>query len=255
MTLYTCGAHIDEKGRASGGKPGDQTGEEVSVSVYSNYAYGGWDGVLRYTGSGATRVRNRMMKAAYRLASSNLVGYAQNTRTGLYYELKAFKWLLRKVKKITKCNTDCSTFMTAVANVAGVPIHKFAALPDWIWTGVMVDEFTDRGFEWIVSGINWNTGKGLKPGDILLNEANHTEMFMGNKKSGQLYDGDSSSTGSNSKPSSAVAPSKSLDVIAEEVLAGEWGNGDERIKALKKAGYDPVAVQKRVNELAVKYGM
>lgn len=255
MTLYTCGAHIDEKGRITGGKPGDQTGEEVSCTTYRNYSYGGWDGALRYVGSGPERVRNRMMKAAYRLASSNLVGYAQNTRTGLYYELKAFKWLLRKVKQITKCNTDCSAFMAAVANVAGVPIGKFEALPDWIWTGVMVDEFTDRNFKWIVKGIDWKTGTGLLPGDVLVNEANHTEIFMGNRKSGQLYGSSSPGSSGGSGGSAPSVPAKSVDVVAEEVLQGDWGNGDERVAALKKAGYDPVAVQKRVNELAKKYGM
>lgn len=45
------------------------------------------------------------------------------------------------------------------------------------------------------------------------------------------------------------APKKSVDEIAKEVLDGKWGNGDERVKKLKEAGYDPDAVQKRVNEL------
>lgn len=44
-------------------------------------------------------------------------------------------------------------------------------------------------------------------------------------------------------------PKKSVDEIAKEVLDGKWGNGDERVKRLKEAGYDPSAVQKRVNEL------
>ena len=37
--------------------------------------------------------------------------------------------------------------------------------------------------------------------------------------------------------------------IAQEVIDGKWGNGDERIAKLKAAGYDPNAVQKKVNEL------
>lgn len=45
------------------------------------------------------------------------------------------------------------------------------------------------------------------------------------------------------------APKKSVDEIAKEVLDGKWGNGDERIKKLKEAGYDPDAIQKKVNEL------
>lgn len=42
---------------------------------------------------------------------------------------------------------------------------------------------------------------------------------------------------------------KSTDTIAREVIRGDWGNGAEREKKLKAAGYDYNAVQKRVNEL------
>lgn len=42
---------------------------------------------------------------------------------------------------------------------------------------------------------------------------------------------------------------KTVDELAREVLAGKWGNGSARKKALTDAGYDYAAVQKRVNEL------
>lgn len=47
-------------------------------------------------------------------------------------------------------------------------------------------------------------------------------------------------------------PSKSLDEIAREVIAGKWGNGEERKKKLTDAGYDYDTVQKRVNEMLKK---
>ncbi len=40
-----------------------------------------------------------------------------------------------------------------------------------------------------------------------------------------------------------------MDVIAQEVINGKWGNGHDRINRLKTAGYDPTSVQKRVNEI------
>lgn len=46
-----------------------------------------------------------------------------------------------------------------------------------------------------------------------------------------------------------TTPKKSIDTIAREVIRGDWGNGVEREKKLKAAGYDYAAVQKRVNEL------
>ena len=48
----------------------------------------------------------------------------------------------------------------------------------------------------------------------------------------------------------ATTPAKkSVDELAKEVLAGKWGNGDARKKALTEAGYDYSAVQKKVNSL------
>ena len=42
---------------------------------------------------------------------------------------------------------------------------------------------------------------------------------------------------------------KSVDKIANEVILGKWGNGEDRKKRLKAAGYDYATIQKRVNEL------
>jgi len=44
-------------------------------------------------------------------------------------------------------------------------------------------------------------------------------------------------------------PTKTIAQIAKEVIDGKWGNGDDRVKRLKKAGYDPKKVQAEVNRL------
>ena len=57
------------------------------------------------------------------------------------------------------------------------------------------------------------------------------------------------------KPAAAPAPSKpapaparkSEDTIAAEVIAGKWGNGQDRVNRLKKAGYNPTSIQAKVN--------
>ena len=49
------------------------------------------------------------------------------------------------------------------------------------------------------------------------------------------------------------APKKSVAEIAKEVIAGQWGNGDDRKNRIKAAGYDYDTVQKEVNaQLGVK---
>ena len=46
-----------------------------------------------------------------------------------------------------------------------------------------------------------------------------------------------------------VPPQKSASQLAKEVIAGQWGNGDERKRRLTDAGYDYNAIQNAVNAL------
>ena len=53
-----------------------------------------------------------------------------------------------------------------------------------------------------------------------------------------------------SAPVATTTPTtKSVEEVAKEVIAGKYGNGEARKIALKNAGYDPSAVQAKVNEL------
>ena len=47
----------------------------------------------------------------------------------------------------------------------------------------------------------------------------------------------------------ATSEKKTVDQLAQEVLAGKWGTGSTRKKKLEAAGYNYDAVQKRVNEI------
>ncbi|EKK0949072.1 hypothetical protein PKB68_000174 [Enterococcus faecalis] len=42
---------------------------------------------------------------------------------------------------------------------------------------------------------------------------------------------------------------KTVTELAKEVIAGKWGNGQDRKNRLNAAGYDYTAVQDKVNEL------
>lgn len=44
-------------------------------------------------------------------------------------------------------------------------------------------------------------------------------------------------------------PDKTVDAIAREVLQGLWGNGSDRERRIREAGYDYGSVQNRVNEI------
>lgn len=42
---------------------------------------------------------------------------------------------------------------------------------------------------------------------------------------------------------------KTIREVAEEVIAGIWGNGADRIRRLEAAGYDAAEVQRMVNAI------
>lgn len=51
------------------------------------------------------------------------------------------------------------------------------------------------------------------------------------------------------EPAKPTEPTKSVEELANEVIAGKWGNGQERKDKLNQAGYDYNAVQNKVNEI------
>lgn len=69
-------------------------------------------------------------------------------------------------------------------------------------------------------------------------------VFYGDKSTWDAYVGKSTSA---AKPQPKPV-SKTTAQLAEEVIAGQWGNGADRKKSLNDAGYDYNAVQNAVNQ-------
>ena len=64
-------------------------------------------------------------------------------------------------------------------------------------------------------------------------------------KGGQTSDSSKDNTSGNA--SAGAANPKTLLAVANQVLRGEWGNGEERVRRLTEAGYDAAAVQRTVD--------
>ena len=170
---------------------------------------------------------------------------------------------------------DCSSLMYFCAEKAGYPINR----DDPRYTGSMIRDFTAIGFR--CDAFDGNLSD-LEIGDILLNTAYHTAVYIGSGKIVEAsIDENGGVTGARTgdqtgheihirtvydypwthvltppkdeqKPAPTPAtptakPSQTLDdaitTIAIAVLDGRYGNGDARKQAL----YD--AIQSRVNEL------
>lgn len=80
------------------------------------------------------------------------------------------------------------------------------------------------------------------PGDYLMSKMQYIADEV-NKLLGASCDSTVSGV-VHSKPT----PDKSIDEVAKEVINGKWGNGSERKKRLKAAGYNYKEVQSKVNE-------
>lgn len=68
---------------------------------------------------------------------------------------------------------DCSSFVIAAFKQAGIPLKS-------TYTGNMRADMLQRGFADVTQRVNRNTGAGLEVGDVLLNERNHTALYIGN---------------------------------------------------------------------------
>ena len=103
--------------------------------------------------SASSAVVESAISWAIAIANDNSHGYSQSSRWGPDY--------------------DCSSFVISAFRNAGVDTGTAT------YTGNMRSQFTQHGFQWIP----WNqigSTSNLQRGDILLNEAEHTEIFLGN---------------------------------------------------------------------------
>ena len=73
---------------------------------------------------------------------------------------------------------DCSSLVIAAFTYAGFPVKSYGAS----YTGNMRSAFLACGFKDIIRAVDVYSGKGLKRGDILLNQAYHTAVYCGNGK-------------------------------------------------------------------------
>ena len=136
------------------------TGSASSSSSSSSSSGTTTSGSSKTTGAAksSSSTINSAIDWAVGIANDNSHGYSQNTRWG-------------------NPNYDCSSLVISAYENAGIKVKEAGAS----YTGNMKKAFQKAGFEWI-PGDPKKTGLELKPGDVLLKENNHTEMYVGNGK-------------------------------------------------------------------------
>lgn len=172
----------------------------------------------------------------------------------------------------------CATFVSAVAIKAGVTdiiptecgcdqqIKLFKKIGEWAENDGYKPSAGDVIFyDWDDSGSGDNTGRSDHVGIVEFCDGKTITVIEGNKNdavgrrsihvNGKYIRGFgvpkySSKASTPSKPS--PQKKKSVDEVAQEVLDGKWGNGQERKDRLTKAGYNYNAVQNKVNQILSK---
>lgn len=98
-------------------------------------------------------IPEKAVEWAVGIANDNSHGYDQSGRWGPDY--------------------DCSSLVISAYKQAGVPLAC-------TYTGNMRSDMLMNGF--VPAPVNLATGEGLRVGDVLLNEKNHTALYIGNGK-------------------------------------------------------------------------
>ena len=228
MSVKIGSARSDENGKANG-KPGDQkSGKEVSTQSWYLHKKG-WV-IIRIRDSQKAEKNAWAMEKA---CENPHFGYGQADRNTGYNAAKAVGFDPSKVKK--NVNIDCSKLVQLCLAYAGITV------PDW-YTGNMksICKGMPKTFE-VIEGAKAQTSDYLLRGDILVTKTKgHTVIVLSNGAKAKRAAQETEKAG------------KTAVEVAAEVLAGEWGNGEDRKKRLQAAGYDYVAVQSAVNSLIIR---
>lgn len=216
MSIIIGSARIDERGKASGGAAGDQKqtakpdyNGEVSMQVFYIHTKG-WYILRPIKDDHAEAISSNMVDACNNM---NL-GYDQGQRLGV---------VTNGIHSKKKTECDCSSLVReCVKEATGKDPGNFTTYDE-------ADKLEATGlFE---KRKKYTTGTTLYTGDVLVTcTKGHTVVVTAGA--------------ARKKP---TAGNKTLSQIADEVIRGKWGCGDERRHNLAAAGYSYMEVQAAVN--------
>ena len=210
-TVYIGSARIDERGRASGGQAGDQTGKEVSTQNWYDHSKG-WIVLRPKDGAKAQKIAKGMRSAC----DNPNIGYDQTNNQSLWNLVKDKGFDPAKADK--PCETDCARLVRVCCAYAGIMADDFYTATEatvLMRTGEFI-KLTDSKYT--------DAPDYLGAGDILVTRSKgHTVVVLSN---GKYYDG------------SADEPERALgDRILRD---GDYGTDVIELQTrLKAVGYDP----------------
>ena len=210
-TVLIGSARIDERGKASGGQAGDQTGKEVSTQDWYKHSKG-WVVLRPKDSTKAQKIAKGMQSAC----DNPNIGYDQTNNQSLWNLVKDKGYDPAKADK--PCETDCARLVRVCCAYAGIMADDFYTATEatvLMRTGEFI-KLTDSKYT--------DAPDYLGAGDILVTRSKgHTAVVLSN---GKYYDG------------SADEPERALgDRILRD---GDYGADVAELQTrLKAVGYDP----------------
>lgn len=228
-------ARSNEKGAVTGGKPGDQTGGEVSTQNWYLHKKG-WV-VIRPKDKA---VAEKIAKCMEMACANDNIGYCQTHRDDLRKISVKYKYSVDKVK--VEVEVDCSALVRVCCLYAGVKVDDFN-------TESQVKKLKNTGmFEVIRDKSVCNGSDKLKRGDILVTKTKgHTVVVLTNgENAGSSSSGKNENKGGGNYMFSVgliKKGSKGKEVLLFEKIAKANGDytgkldseyGEQCVKACKK---------------------
>ena len=160
-------ASIDERGKAKGGKAGDQTGKEVKIQDYYINKKG-W----RVFRPKSAQDAEKIAYDAEAAAQNNNIGYDQGQRQTLYNAAEKVGFDCAKVT--TPCETDCSALVRVCLAYAGINVpanFRTYNEPSYLLKTGVFEELTGDKYT--------KSGDYLRRGDILVTPTQgHTVVII-----------------------------------------------------------------------------
>lgn len=168
--VSNCGK--DERGAYSGGQAGDQSGKEWYITNWYN---SGWRCVLRHPNA---KVRELLADLAIQAALNNNVGYDQVENRTYWNQLRAVGYYPKNIT--VPCEADCSSGVIANTKAVGFLLDMDALKNiNATYTRNMREGYRAAGFQVLTDAKYLNSFDYLLPGDILLNDDQHTNTNLG----------------------------------------------------------------------------
>ena len=201
MAVRIAHSSIDERGKASGGAAGDQTGKEVCIR---NWYSKPWEECLIPINADiGARVSNAMVA----ICNNNNIGYDQGDRNSLKKQAVAVNWDFSRIT--VKCECDCSSAISVAVESCGAKVpYSSGNAPT---TRTIADALVKSGYYKRSTDKKYlTTSDYLGKGYILNKKGSHVVCAIDN---GPKYEGAiSSGTTPRPEPSSG-----------ELLVDGDWG--------------------------------